>query len=76
MPMDYPLDNRQAHTGAFKFPIGMEPLKDMKKLWGVAHVESNSVIPDKEYNLLTFNLTADFNPRWFAPAGILDRIAQ
>jgi len=67
----------QPNTSAFKFFSGMKPLKNAKQFIGMFHVETGSVVANKDHVFIrTCVLATDFNFRRTPVPCVFDSIGQ
>src|SRR5205823_3735271 len=78
VPLDDPVDDRQADAGTLEILTAVHSLKHPEELAGVFHVEAGPIIPNKVgWTLDGIGLKdANFDPGLFVLARVLDGVTQ
>jgi hypothetical protein len=75
--MRNPLHGRQSDAGAFKRFRWMEALEDAEQFASIFHIKSDSIVPNKHYDLIIGLLhVPDLDLSGCAGAGKLNRIGN
>src|SRR6185436_11333778 len=61
MPAYNFFDDGKSDAGSFKFPLGMQPLKNPEQPVVITHIETGPVVPDIINNLVVFVLKSYFD---------------
>src|SRR5229473_1050872 len=76
MPIDDPMNCCQSDSRTSKFSVAVQPLKRLKQLLHICHVEPRAVVADEIDEALIAVVAATFNPGLSDVGGELPRIAE
>ena len=76
VPLDDPLDDRQADAGAFEFVRGMQPLENAEQLADVPHVEAGAVVTHEEHGFAVHFVATHFDDRRIALPRELESVGE
>jgi hypothetical protein len=61
VPLDDPLNDRQAYAGAFEVARVMQPLENAEQLVDVPHVEAGAVVPHDDHGFAVYFAATHFD---------------
>src|SRR5690348_4604635 len=76
VPQENAMDVGQPDAGAFEFLFEVQALKDAEEFANVLHIKTYTIVADKDNELLTGVLRADFDASGIARAGVFDGISD